>query len=113
MFDVFYVVEAIPQITRDAQSTKSYHKTCPPVRVKQYAPPAKIKNTLQIQQGITYAQINKQNSYVPIYIEKEPHTNQSYQRTSDDEDLLNTMKSLFEQMGTIVNLLTTVLTIFK
>jgi hypothetical protein len=62
MFDVSYVVETIPQITRDALSTKSYKKkTYPPLRVKEHTPPAQIKNTLQTQPGITYAKIQIAN----------------------------------------------------
>jgi hypothetical protein len=45
---------------------------------------------------------------VPTNIEQEPHTNQSHQQTSDMKDLQNIMKSLFEQIGTMLNLLTTV-----
>jgi FtsP/CotA-like multicopper oxidase with cupredoxin domain len=55
--------------------------------VKQYTPPAQIKNTLQTQSGIRYAQIIKQNSYKPTNKEQEPHTNQSHQQTSDMQDL--------------------------
>jgi hypothetical protein len=31
--------------------------------MKQYTPPAEIKQTLHTQPGVTYAQITKQNSY--------------------------------------------------
>jgi hypothetical protein len=81
--------------------------------VKQYTLPAQIKNTLQTQPGITYAQITKQNSYGHTNFEQEPHTNQSHQQASDMQDLKNMMKSLFEQMGTMLNILTTVLTKLK
>jgi hypothetical protein len=60
---------------------------------KAYTAPAQIKNTLKIQPAITYAQITKQ----------------SHQQTTDIEDE-NIMKSLFEQIGTMLNLLTTMLT---
>jgi hypothetical protein len=42
MFDVSYVVETIPQITQDVLlSTMSYKKKpYPPLRLKQYTPPA-------------------------------------------------------------------------
>jgi lipopolysaccharide/colanic/teichoic acid biosynthesis glycosyltransferase len=80
-----------------------------PIRLKQYTPPAQIKQTLHIQPGVTYAQITKQNSYAAINIEQDQHINQSDQQTSDIQDLKNMMKRLFEQMGTMLNLLTTVL----
>jgi hypothetical protein len=47
---------------------------------------------------------------VPTNIDQEPHTNQSHQQTSDMQDLKNMMKRLFERMGTMLNLLTTMLT---
>jgi hypothetical protein len=52
--------------------------------VKQYIGPAQIKNTLQTQPGITYAQISI--SMHP-HIEQEQHTNQSHQQTSVMNDL--------------------------
>jgi hypothetical protein len=55
--------------------------------VKQYAPPAQIKQTLHTQPGVTYAQISKQNSYAATNIEQEPHINQPLQQTSDIQDL--------------------------
>jgi hypothetical protein len=84
-----------------------HKKTYPPLCLKQYTPPAQIKQTLYTQLGITYVQITKQNSYAPINIEQEPHINQE---TSNIQDLKNMTKSLFEQMGTMLKLLTTVLT---
>jgi hypothetical protein len=69
-----------------------------------------MKNTLQTQPGITHALISKQNFYLPTNIEQKPHINQSHQQTSDMQDLKNIMKSLFKQMVTMLNLLTTVLT---
>jgi hypothetical protein len=71
--DMSYVVETIPQITRDVLCTKSYKGTYPSLRVKQYTPPAQMKNTSQILLRITYAQITKQISYTPTNIERE-HT---------------------------------------
>jgi hypothetical protein len=72
-----------------------------------------IKQTLHTQPGVTYAQIPKQNSYADKNIEQEPHINQPHQQTSDIQELKNMMKSLFEQMGNMLNLLTTVLTKLK
>jgi hypothetical protein len=80
--------------------------------LKQYTP-AQIKQTLYTQPGVTYAEITKQNSYAATNIEQDQHINQPLQQTSDVQDLKNMMKSLFEQMGTMLNLLTTVLTKLK
>jgi hypothetical protein len=88
-------------------------KTYPPLRLKQYIPPAHIKQTLHTQPGVTYAQIMKQNSYAATNIEQDPHTNQPHEQTSDTQDLKNIMKSLFERMGTMLNLLTTRFTKLK
>jgi hypothetical protein len=81
--------------------------------LKQYTPPAQIIQTLDTKPGVTYAQRAKQNYYNPTNTEQEPHINQPHQQTSDIQDLKNMMKSLFEQMGTILNLLTTMLTKLK
>jgi hypothetical protein len=74
---------------------------------------AQIKQTLHTQPGVTYAQITKQNSYAASIIEQDPHINQPLQQTSDIQDLKNMIESLFEQMGTMLNFLTTVLTKLK
>jgi malonyl CoA-acyl carrier protein transacylase len=82
-------------------------KTYQPIRLKQYTPPAaQIKQTLHTQPGVIHAQITKQNTYATTTIEQDQHINQPLQQTSD---LKNMMKSLFEQMGTMLNLFTTAL----
>jgi hypothetical protein len=81
--------------------------------LKQYTPPAQIKQTLHTQPGVTYAQITKQNSYAATNIEQDQHINQPLQQASDIQDLKNMTKSLFEQMGNMLNLLTAVLTELK
>jgi hypothetical protein len=81
--------------------------------LKQYTPPAQIKQTLHTQPGIACAQITKQNSYIATNLEQDQHINQPLQQTSDIQDLKNMMKSLFEQMGTMLNPLTTMLTKHK
>jgi flagellar biogenesis protein FliO len=48
-----------------------------------------------------------------MIIEQEPQTNESHQQSSDNQDFQNMMKSQFEQMGTMLNLLTSVLTKLK
>jgi hypothetical protein len=85
-------------------------KIYPPLCLKQYTPPAQIKQTLHTQPGVTYVQLTKQNSYAATNIEQDPHINQPHQQTSDKQDLIDMMEKLFELMGTMLNLLTTVLT---
>jgi hypothetical protein len=81
--------------------------------LKQYTPPAQIEHTLHTQTGVTFAQITMQNSYAATNIEQNQHINQPLQQISDIQDLKNMMKRLFEQMGNMLNLLTTVLTKLK
>jgi hypothetical protein len=66
---------------------------------------AQIKHTLHIQSGVRYAQITKHQSFAPTNIAQKPHTNHPYQQTSNMQDLKHMLKSLFEQMGTMLNLL--------
>jgi hypothetical protein len=54
-------------------------RTYPPLRLKQYTPPAQIKRALHTQPGVTYAQITKQNFYAATNIEQDPHINQRHQ----------------------------------
>jgi hypothetical protein len=56
-----------------------------------------------------YAQITKQDSYSPINVEQEQHTNQPHQQTG----LENIMEKHFQQMKTILNIHTSVLTKLK
>jgi hypothetical protein len=42
-----------------------------PLRLKQYTPPAQIKQTLHTQPGATYAQITKPNTYATTTIEQD------------------------------------------
>jgi hypothetical protein len=88
-------------------------KTYSPLRLKQYIPTAQSKQTLHTQPSVTCAQITKQNSYAATNIEQDQHKIQPYQQTNDIQDLKNMMKSLFEQMVTMLYLLTTVLTKLK
>jgi hypothetical protein len=81
----------------------------PPLHSKIYTPRAQIKQTICTQPGVSYAQVTKQEFYAPTNIEQEPHINQSHQQTSNMQELKNTMKSIFEQMGTMLNLLTTMI----
>jgi hypothetical protein len=72
-----------------------------------------IKQTLYTLPGVTYAQIAKQNFYAPTNIQQGPQTNQPHQQTREIQDLKNMTKIFFDQMGTMLNLLTTVLTKLK
>jgi hypothetical protein len=76
MSDVSSVVDIILWITRDVMVYKNLQKkTYPPLSLKQYTPPAQIKQTLHTQPGVTYAQITKQNSYAVTNIEQDRHIN--------------------------------------
>jgi hypothetical protein len=68
-----------------------------------------MKHTLYTQPGVTCAQITKQKPHSLTNVEQAPYTNQPHQQTSEIQDLKNMMKNLFEQMGTMLNLLTTML----
>jgi hypothetical protein len=103
------VVEIILRITRMYGLQGPTKENIPTSCMKQYTPPAQIKQTLHTPPGVTYAQITKQNSYAATNIEQDQHINQHLQQTSDIQDL----KSLFEQLRTMLNLLTTVLTKLK
>jgi hypothetical protein len=74
-----------------------------------YIPPAKIKQTLCTQPGVSYSQVTKQEFHAPTNIEQEPQIKQSHQQTRDMQELKNMTKSFFEQTGTMINLFTTVI----
>jgi hypothetical protein len=106
MFDMSSVVEIV---YKELQK-----KTCRPLYLQQYIPPAQIKCTLHTQPGVSHAQTVKQHYYAPTNIEEEPYTNQPYRLTADIKDLRNRIKSLFEQIRTTLpHFLTTVLTKLK
>jgi hypothetical protein len=60
--------------------------------------------------GSSICSNNPKNSYAATNIEQDQHINQPHQQTNDIQELKNMIKSLFEQMGRMLNLLTTVLT---
>jgi hypothetical protein len=68
--------------------------------------PAQMKQNLHTQQGVTYAQITKQNSYAATNIQLDQHINQPHQQTSNIQNLKDMMKGLFGQMGTTIKLTT-------
>jgi hypothetical protein len=55
----------------------------------------------------------KQNSRAPTNSEQNPHINLPHQQPSDVQEFKNTTRSLFDQMGTGLNLLTTLFTKMK
>jgi hypothetical protein len=72
-------------------------KAYPPFHPKIYTPPAWLQQTVNTQPGVTHALVTK-NSYTLTQIDN-----------SDIHKLKkNIMKGLFEQMKTMLNLLTTV-----
>jgi hypothetical protein len=88
-------------------------KTYPPLSPKIYTPPAELQQTVNTQPGVTYAQVTKQNSYTLTQIENVQYMNQPHQQNSDIHELKNMMKGLFEQMVTMLNVLTAVLNKLK
>jgi hypothetical protein len=84
-------------------------KTYPSHHLKQYTPPALIQETLHTQPGVSYAHITSKNLPPAPTPAPSPPANLPLQQFNIS-DLKTLMKSLFEQMGTMVNLLTTVLT---
>jgi hypothetical protein len=93
-------------------------KTFPSLRPKIYTPPTLVKQTLPIQPNLTYAQITKgiPPSHPPPTVDHSP-TNplQSFPSShqppiiQQNTELKHMMKSLFDQLGSLLNLLTTVL----
>jgi hypothetical protein len=84
-------------------------KTYPSFRLKQYTPPALIHQILHNQPGVSYAQITSKDLPPSPSPAPAPPANLPLQQFNDISDL----KNLFEQMGTMMNLLTTVLTKLK
>jgi hypothetical protein len=113
MSGVCSVLEIFLRFTRDAQSTRTYKRKHTHLCVWKYTLLLYKSNKPYIQPGVTYAEMTKQNSYAATNIEQEPHINQLYQQTCDIRGLRNVIKSLSEQMGTMLNLLTAVLTELK
>jgi hypothetical protein len=79
-------------------------------------PTFKPKQTSHTQPGVTYAQIANSNSYSHQQTEtepllKQPNLHQQPYQCNDSatQELKDMMKGLFEQLGTMLNLLTTVL----
>jgi hypothetical protein len=66
-------------------------------------------NKLHTQPGDTYAQITKQNISTTTTQEQGHHINQPLHQLSDIQYLKHLMKTLFEQLGTMLNHLTTVI----
>jgi hypothetical protein len=60
--------------------------------------------------GIPYAQIAKKHTPATSPTTQDPHRLQTLPQTSDMQDLKEIMKQLFQQMGNMMNLLTTVTT---
>jgi hypothetical protein len=87
-------------------------KTYQPLRQKQFIPPAPPQQTSHTHPGTTYAQIAKQTNSNPNTQDKDHITNltnQPNQHLTDIHELKFMMKALFEQLGTMLNLLITVL----
>jgi hypothetical protein len=88
-------------------------KTYSLLHLKQYNPPALIQQTLHTQPEVSYAQITSKTLSLTQTPASAPPVNQPQQQSNDFYDLKALMKSLFEQMGTMINFLTTLLTKLK
>jgi hypothetical protein len=111
-----FVVVTTLQTTRSVWSTRtSKRRHPPPLCPKIYNPPPNLKQTLNTQPGVTYAQIANSNSSSHPQTETEPRLKQlgplqqPYQCNSAIQELKYMIKGLFEQLGTMLNLLTIVL----
>jgi hypothetical protein len=85
------------------------NKIYQPLQQKHYTPPAQLQPTLHTQPGVAYAQIIEHNISTPSFPEQDPRITQLLQQPTDIQDLKHLMKTLFEQLGTMLNLLTTML----
>jgi hypothetical protein len=85
-------------------------KTYPSLRPKIYTPPAQLQQTVNTQPGVTstYAQATE-TSCTPTQIDDVQYINQLHQQNSDIHELKNMTEGLFEQIVTMLNLLTTVI----
>jgi hypothetical protein len=79
-----------------------------PLRIKQYTPPALIQQTIHTQSGVSYAQITSQNPSTTPTPAPVTSANQPQQQSNDILELEALLKNLFDQMGTLLNLLTTI-----
>jgi hypothetical protein len=76
-----------------------------------------LKQTLHTQSGVTYSQITKHNSSALPHIHNEPPINNSLphhypqqpclQQSNNIHELKTMMKGLFDQLGSMLNLLAT------
>lgn len=88
------------------------NKTYQPLRQKHYTPPAPLQQTLHTSPGVTYAQVAKHsisNPVSPAQNVPPAPTFTSHHPSNEIQDLKNMMKTLFDQLGTMLSLLTTVL----
>jgi hypothetical protein len=97
-------------------------KTFPPLRPKIYTPPILLKQSLPDQSSLSYAQITKGNlPSHPTHTDEQspinfpqpyppPQQSPTSQQNSEITALKSMMKALFDQLGSLLNLLTTVLT---
>lgn len=93
-------------------------KTYPSLRPKPYTPPPLIKQTLPTHSGISYAQITKQNISPPIATDKDSYLNHPLPPTqptpptshlNDFLEMKSLMTGLFDQLTSLLSLLTSVL----
>jgi hypothetical protein len=88
-------------------------KTYPLLRIIQYTPSALIQQTIHTQPGVSHTQITPKNPSTTPTPAPVPPANQPQQQSNDISELKALLKNLFNQMGTLLNLLTIVLTKLK
>jgi hypothetical protein len=110
-FGVSFVMEITLPTTRAVRSIRTSKKkeNYPPLRPKQYTPPAPLRQTLHTQPGITYAQITKPNTCTPTPQNTDHLHTQSQQPPGENHNLKFLMQTLFDQLSATINLLHTVI----
>jgi hypothetical protein len=88
-------------------------KTYPSLRPEQHLPPPPLTRTLHTSPGVSYAQVAANITSTITSTNQIPQPSPPLPQTSDIQDLKHMVKQLCEQMSTVLNLLTTVLTKMK
>jgi hypothetical protein len=107
---VFFVIATIPPITKAVPSTTNCKERPTPLSVPNNI---LLPQSLHTQPGVSYAKITSKMLLPTITPAPTPPANFPLQQFNDISDLKTLMTSLFEQMGTMINLHTTVLTKLK
>jgi hypothetical protein len=88
-------------------------KTFPPLRPKQYFPPASIQTTIHTQPGLSYSQVTSRNLPASSSPAPVPPPIHPPQYTTEITALTTLVKNLFDKMDTMLNLLISVVAKLK